>query len=130
MGRRVLIAHAESGVRAWLCRQLAGCGLHVVAQETDGLSLLGTALELRPDGVFLGADLPHLDGWSAARHLRRHLPDCCICLLAPPEPIDRARLAAAGIDGYLSGAGCTSAPPIRQALRWLVQPPAWSALSA
>lgn len=124
MGRRVLIAHPEPAARAWLCRQLAACGLRVVAQETNGLSLVGSARELRPDGVFLHANLPHLDGWSAARHLRRHLPDCCLCLIAPSEAADQDRLATSGIDAYLPDADWASAPPLRQRLRWLVPPPA------
>src|SRR4051794_38181701 len=102
MAKRALVAHGDPDCRMALKDQLAPLGVRVVAEATDGLSVIAAAIELRPDIVLLASSLPHLDGWTTARHLRQRLPGCTICLLADAfGDAERARLSEAGIDGYL-----------------------------
>lgn len=118
MGKRALVAHRDPDCRTTLITQLAPLGVRVVAEATDGLSVIASAIELQPDIVFLAPDVAHLDGWATARHLRQRVPGCTICLLpAAVGESELARMADGTIDGYLL---CPRGrQPDASALHWL-----------
>ena len=74
----------------------------VVAQTERGDLILPAALDHRPDIAVIDADLPGLDGLSAARLLREHLPECHSLILTGMEtPGLLRRCLAEGIPGLM-----------------------------
>lgn len=74
----------------------------VVAQTERGDEIVPAALEHHPDVAVIDADLPGIDGVSAARLLREHLPLCQTLILIGMEvPGLVARCVAEGIPGIM-----------------------------
>ena len=74
-------------------------------EASDGETGLALAAAQRPQMVLLDMDLPDMDGWTVARHIKndprmRHLP--VVALTGNAAPGDRERCLLAGCDGYLS----------------------------
>lgn len=74
-------------------------------EASDGETGLALAAAQRPQMVLLDMDLPDMDGWAVARHIKndpriRHLP--VVALTGNASPSDRERCLLAGCDGYLS----------------------------
>jgi DNA-binding NarL/FixJ family response regulator len=67
---RILLADDHPGVLEHAQRILAS-DYEVVGQVNDGRSAVDAAIELRPDLVVLDIMMPELDGFDAARELRR-----------------------------------------------------------
>lgn len=78
---------------------------YAMLEASDGETGLVTAAAQRPHLVLLDMDLPDMDGWAVARHIKsdprlRHLP--VVALTGNARPDDRDRCLMAGCDGYLS----------------------------
>lgn len=55
-------------------------GWEVCAEAANGEAAFKKAVEMKPDLVVLDFRMPVLDGYTAARHIRRLLPDTPILL--------------------------------------------------
>ena len=64
MAIRLLIADAYEVVRAGLKSMLAGTGIRIVAEASDGKTALKLARKQRPDLVLLALPLPDGNGFD------------------------------------------------------------------
>lgn len=103
MSARILIVEDDLSTCELMAFLLEEAG-HAVTSADDGDAGLRLALDSRPDLVLCDLRLPSMDGYAVARALRLD-PGCArIPLLAVSALIldgDRARVLAAGFDGYL-----------------------------
>ncbi len=110
---RVLIAEDMHMVRGALVALLSlEDDLEVVADVDTGAAILAAARRTAPDVAVLDVNLPELDGFTAARKLRRELPACRVVMVtahASAGNLARAMLAEAS--GFLA----KGAPPARLA---------------
>ncbi len=74
----------------------------VVGTARDGRVLLGAAQELKPDVIVLDIAMPQLSGLTAARRLKRMMPEVKLIFLTVNEDPDLASEAIrAGASGYV-----------------------------
>jgi DNA-binding NarL/FixJ family response regulator len=77
-------------------------GLQIVAEASDGLDAVQKAAELHPDLILLDIGLPTLNGFDAARLIRRLAPDSRILFVSQefsPPAVQEAR--SLGASGYV-----------------------------
>lgn len=77
--------------------------VEVIGEAADGNEVVRLAKKLRPDVILMDIKLPHLDGVSATRLIRKELPDTNVLILSSYE--DEAHVMEsiqAGANGYLS----------------------------
>jgi two-component system cell cycle response regulator len=103
MPARILIVEDDFPSRGLMADLLQAAG-HAVSSADDGEAGLRLALDGRPDLVVCAVVLPAMDGYAVARALKAdaacaHIPLLAACALAPDG--ERARLLAAGFDGYI-----------------------------
>jgi two-component system cell cycle response regulator len=103
MPARILIVEDDLTSRELMVRLLQAAG-HAVTCAADGAAGLRMARESRPDLVMCAAALPAMDGCAVAHSLKAdaacaHIP--LLAVSAPGPDGDRARLMAAGFDGYI-----------------------------
>lgn len=81
--------------------------LHVVCEAENGLQALVLADRFLPDVILLDAEMPRMDGFEAARCLRKRRPDCCIVIMSMYEQV-RSQAIGAGADAFIvKDCGCT-----------------------
>ncbi len=77
--------------------------INVVGRASNGDEATELAAETRPDVVLMDISMPVMDGFAAAREIRRVLPDTCILFLTGSNsPADVARAREVGGSGYLT----------------------------
>jgi two-component system cell cycle response regulator len=79
-----------------------GHGVRVACDGVEGLEAIGAEL---PDVIICDVQLPRMDGFAVARHLKgdpalRTIPLVAVTALAMVG--DRDRILAAGFDGYIA----------------------------
>jgi two-component system, NarL family, response regulator LiaR len=77
--------------------------VEVIGEAADGNEVVRLAKKLRPDVILMDIKLPHLDGVSATRLIRKELPATNVLILSSYE--DEAHVMEsiqAGANGYLS----------------------------
>jgi len=77
--------------------------VEVIGEAADGTEVVRLAKKLRPDVILMDIKLPHLDGVSATRLIRKELPATNVLILSSYE--DEAHVMEsiqAGANGYLS----------------------------
>ena len=77
--------------------------IEVIGEAADGNEVVRLAKKLRPDVILMDIKLPHLDGVSATRLIRKELPETNVLILSSYE--DEAHVMEsiqAGANGYLS----------------------------
>ena len=101
---RVLIADDQTlfreGIRDLLDNEKM---VEVVGEAADGQEVVRLAKKLKPDVILMDIKLPHLDGVSATRQIRKECPDTNVLILSSYE--DEAHVMEsiqAGANGYLS----------------------------
>ncbi len=105
----ILLAEDNRINRAFMEVALTGAG-HQVSAVEDGKAAADAAERDRYDLVLMDVQMPRMDGIEATRRIRNlspegsgtdpHVPVLALTAFAMPE--DRARLLAAGMDGYVS----------------------------
>lgn len=82
---------------------LEDCG-HEVFAALDGREGIALAASLRPDLILLDIQLPIMDGYAVARHLREN-PDLAdtpiVAVTSYAMPGDREKAMAVGCSGYI-----------------------------
>lgn len=78
---------------------------HQVLTAFSGVEGLSAALNSQPELIVLDLAMPNMDGWHAARALRRdpatqHIPILVVTARAQSE--DRLRAYEAGVDDYIT----------------------------
>ncbi len=99
---RILLVEDHEEIWDFLSRRLKRRGFEV-ALAADGQQGIDAAGTERPDVILLDMNLPTMDGWTVAGHLKRdpqtsHIP--IIALTAHAMAGDREKAIAAGCDDY------------------------------
>jgi DNA-binding NarL/FixJ family response regulator len=111
MGRiRVLVADDHTIVRQGVVGILRRTeDLDVVAEAANGDEALAKTLETKPDVVVLDINMPCLNGFEAARRIRRTLADTRILILTMYDDAEYVlKMRHAGVAGYLVKDGAAS----------------------
>ncbi len=100
---RVLLVDDTALFRSALAQLIdAQADLAVVGQAANGLEGVELAHQLEPDVVILDAEMPVMDGLTAAGHLREQLPRVKVVMLTVCEDDDHFLGAIRlGVHGYL-----------------------------
>jgi CheY-like chemotaxis protein len=78
---KILIADDNQNIRKLLCQQFeAEPDFDICAQASNGQEAIDLALEWRPHLIILDLSMPVMDGLTAARELKRLMPDVRIIL--------------------------------------------------
>jgi two-component system OmpR family response regulator len=72
--KRILIVDDEPGFTRLVRLSLEATGQYEVREENDGTQALASALEFRPDFIFLDVVMPETDGGDVAAQLRKSGP--------------------------------------------------------
>ena len=101
---RVLVVEDHEIVRREFCRLLRQqADLEVVCDVANGEDAIRRAGELQPDVVLLDISLPHLDGFTTARHIRSVAPQAQILFVSQHDTTQMVREALrAGGRGYVT----------------------------
>ena len=77
-------------------------GLQIVAEAPDGLDAVQKAAELHPDLILLDVGLPTLNGFDAARLIRKLSPDSRILFVSQEfSPLIVQEALSLGASGYV-----------------------------
>jgi DNA-binding NarL/FixJ family response regulator len=100
---RVLVVDNFEPFRRFVTSTLAGLrDLQVIGEVSDGLAAVQKAIELQPDLVLLDIGLPTLNGFEAARQIRKLVPESKIIFLSQESSDDMVQEALSiGAWGYV-----------------------------
>ena len=100
---RVLLAEDQAMMRGALAVLLdLEDDIEVVAQVSDGLAIVPTAHDVRPDVALLDIELPGRSGLDAAAELAQVLPECRVVIVTTfGRPGYLQRAMTAGAVGFL-----------------------------
>jgi two-component system, cell cycle response regulator DivK len=101
---RVLLVEDHADTRELLSTFLSTHGFRVETAMT-GLQAVDVAVATVPDVILLDLELPGMDGWAAARHLKTHpvtshIPIVAVSAHAYPQ--DEARADDVGCDAFVA----------------------------
>lgn len=100
---KIVVADGHPAIRKLVARTLKEHPqFEVVAEAKDGIEAVERAVELKPDAIVLNVILPQLNGFDAARRIRKSLPGIAIVILSAHA--DRHFISEAkkiGIRGYV-----------------------------
>jgi DNA-binding NarL/FixJ family response regulator len=100
---RILIADDHEVVRKGICAILAARqDLQVCGEAANGREAVDKARELHPDAVILDITMPRMDGFAAAREIKKLLPHVPIIFLSMHDGhsvVEEAK--SAGGQGYV-----------------------------
>lgn len=104
MSKTILYVEDNIANRVLVQQVLEGVGYSVI-EATDGLSGIKIAQEARPDLILMDINLPGMDGYEVATHLKslpelNHIP--IIALTSKAMAGDRERALTAGCNGYIA----------------------------
>jgi len=100
---RILIVDDVQQVREDLRTLLPLMGeIEVVGEAINGLDAVCRAESLRPDVVLMDLEMPILDGYEAARQIKKQNPACRVIALTINDFQDTRQMAAqAGVDAFI-----------------------------
>ena len=100
---RVLVVEDYAPFLEFICSTLRKeSSLQIVGKVSDGLEAVSQAEELRPDLILLDMGLPTLNGFAAARQIRKVAPESKIVFLTQESSADAALEALnLGARGYV-----------------------------
>jgi DNA-binding NarL/FixJ family response regulator len=101
---RILIADDHETVRKGVCAILtAHENIQICGEASNGEQAVQMAFELKPDLIVLDLSMPLLDGFSAAKQIRKILPSVPILIFSMQNGQRVAREAQlAGAQGFIS----------------------------
>lgn len=100
IGKRVLIVDDNAALLASLSAVLREAG-HEVKTAADGAQALALAQSWKPGFVLLDAQMPHMNGFEVAKHLRGLFPQGVMKLfLMSGSPLDETTLRGAERAGF------------------------------
>lgn len=100
-GIKVLLADDDPVFLNRVC-QLLKSEFEVVGTVGDGQAFLAAAIDLQPDLFVLDISMPHLNGFQAARQLKKLQSNARILFLSMHEdPATISEAFAMGVDGYV-----------------------------
>ena len=86
---RVLVVEDFAPFRKFICSTLGKRpNLRVICEVSDGQDAVQKAEELKPDLILLDIGLPTLDGFAAARQIRKLAPACKIIFVSQESSTD------------------------------------------
>src|SRR6266436_4109723 len=86
---RILVVEDFVPFRQFICKTLAKWpNSQVICEVSDGQEAVQKAEELKPDLILLDIGLPTLDGFAAARQIRKLAPECRIIFVSQESSID------------------------------------------
>ena len=97
---RLLIVDDEAQIRT-LIRKYAEFGGHTVTEACDGMQAIASAAAAPPDLIVMDIMMPELDGFSAAREIRKTSTVPIVFLSARGEEYDRINGFESGADDYV-----------------------------
>jgi two-component system, NarL family, nitrate/nitrite response regulator NarL len=101
---RILIADDHEAVRKGVCAILSSrTDVEVCGEAENGKETIEKANELKPDLIILDITMPVLNGFEAAREIRKTLPQVPILILSmheSPQLIGEAKKI--GVQGYVT----------------------------
>ena len=99
---RILIADDHEVIRRGVIRVLQSrADVEEYAEATNGKEAIEKALEWRPDLILLDVRLPLLDGFDAAREIKRHAPDIAILFFSIHDTNEMLEEARSVGDGFI-----------------------------
>jgi len=100
---RVLVVDDNEPFRRFTCSALEKRPeLQIVCEVSDGLEAVKKAKELQPELIVLDIGLPFLNGFEAARQIRRLSPESKILFVSQESSVDMVREAlSTGAQGYV-----------------------------
>ena len=100
---RVLLVEDFEPFRRFVTSTLAGLrDLQVIGEASDGLAAVQKAVEQKPDLILLDIELPILNGFEAARQIRKLVPESKIIFLSLESSADVVQEALSiGAWGYV-----------------------------
>ncbi len=101
MSRKILIADDEQHILDTVRAYLENAGLQVVVAR-DGREALFTYRHEQPDLVILDVMMPEMDGWDAARLIRKESDVPIIFLTARVDDFDKITGLEIGADEYIT----------------------------
>lgn len=104
MSPKILVADDDLDNRTILEQAFAAAGIQVL-QAVNGEEALALALRELPDAILLDLSMPRVDGWEAARRIRREPRLATVPLFAftaHAMPGDELKAREAGCDGYIA----------------------------
>lgn len=78
---------------------------YIVSTADSGLEALTAAAQNKPDVVLMDLSLPEMDGWTAAKEMKKDPQLCDVPLIAVTAhtlPGDRRKALDSGFDSYIS----------------------------
>lgn len=103
MAARILIADDHEMVRRGIRSLLESRGDIEVSEASDGREAVEKTIDLKPDVVILDISMPLLDGFTAAREIRKVAPGTAILILTFEKTDAHAEVARRiGVSGYLT----------------------------
>jgi DNA-binding NarL/FixJ family response regulator len=98
---RILIVDDHMGFRQAVRRMLESSGnLQVCGEASNGEEAIQQTLELRPDLVILDISMPVMDGLTAAKEIKKALPDIPVLMLSSFRELVQASKEA-GVQGFV-----------------------------
>ena len=101
---RVLLVEDHADTRELFVLFLSSQGF-TVETAASGLQAIDHAAAAAPDVVVLDLQLPGMDGWTTARHLRAHPATCrtpIVAMSAHAYEHDQARAHEVGCDAFVA----------------------------
>jgi DNA-binding NarL/FixJ family response regulator len=99
---RLVVADDHPLIREGLRRTLAGSALSIEGEAATGSQAIELVRELEPDVVLLDIRMPHMDGLTALREIKREKPHIPVVMLtAYDDPAWLVQAIAYGAAGYL-----------------------------
>jgi DNA-binding NarL/FixJ family response regulator len=103
MSRRLLIVDDVQQVRTELLTLLSLVGnIEIVGQATNGLEAVNQVESLQPDVVLMDLEMPGMNGYEAARQIKKHSPATrVIALTVHDYSAARERASLFGADAFI-----------------------------